>query len=64
MKVKTILNDLITDVTPDMHKVRRKSLNALVTSLISGASLSVTSLGRNIVSQTTENIKSSEVRDC
>lgn len=44
MKVKSILNDLLQDVTPDMHKVRRKSLNASVLSLISGAALSVTSL--------------------
>lgn len=57
MKVKNILNDLITDVTPDMHKIRRKSLNALVTSLISGAALSVTSLGRNITSSTSEKHK-------
>ena len=54
MKVKPILNDLIKDVTPDMHKARRKSLNASVSSLISGATLSVTSLGRNIESDTTE----------
>jgi len=54
MKVKTILNDLLIDVTPDMHKVRRKSLEAMITSLISGADLSVTSLGRNINSGTTE----------
>lgn len=54
MKVKTILNDLIIDVTPNMHLQRRESLNAVVTSLISGASLSVTSLGRNICSKTTE----------
>ncbi len=54
MKVKTILSDLLTEITPDMHKIRRKSLNALVTSLISGARLSVTSLGRNIESKTTE----------
>ena len=54
MKVKSILNDLIKDVTPDMHKVRRKSLSASVSSLISGAALSVTSLGRNIESDTTE----------
>jgi len=54
MKVKAILNDLIKDVTPDMHKVRRKSLSASVSSLISGASLSVTSLGRNIESETSE----------
>ena len=54
MKVKAILNDLLIDVTPEMHKVRRKSLNASVSSLISGASLSVTSLGRNIESDTSE----------
>lgn len=54
MKVKTILNDLLTDVTPNMHIVRRKSLEAVITSLISGADLSVTSLGRNINSKTTE----------
>ena len=54
MKVDAILNDLLIDVTPDMHKVRRKSLNASVSSLISGASLSVTSLGRNIESNTSE----------
>jgi len=54
MKVKTILNDLLIDVTPEMHKVRRQSLNASVSSLISGASLSVTSLGRNIESDTSE----------
>ena len=54
MKAKTILNELLADVTPQMHKVRRASLGAVVTSLISGASLSVTSLGRNIESRTTE----------
>ncbi len=54
MKVKSILNDLLADVTPDMHKVRRESLNASISSLISGASLSVTSLGRNIESDTSE----------
>lgn len=54
MKVKSILNNLLKDVTPEMHKIRRKSLKALVISLISGADLSVTSLGRNINSKTTE----------
>lgn len=54
MKVETILNDLLIDVTPDMHKVRRKNLSASVSSLISGASLSVTSLGRNIECNTSE----------
>jgi len=37
MKVKTILHKLLEDVTPNMHKVRRKSINTLVSSLISGA---------------------------
>jgi hypothetical protein len=37
-----------------MHKTRRKALNAVIMSLISGADLSVTSLGRNINSKTTE----------
>jgi hypothetical protein len=37
-----------------MHKVRKKSLNAMVTSLVSGAALQVTSLGRNIKSHTSE----------
>ncbi|MDQ7073553.1 MAG: IS4 family transposase [Gammaproteobacteria bacterium] len=37
-----------------MHKVRRASLEAMVTSLLSGAHCSVTSLGRNITSKTTE----------
>ena len=54
MKVTTILNSFLNDVTPSMHKVRRKSLNAMVTSLISGSQLSVTGLGRNINSATSE----------
>lgn len=54
MKATTILNKLILDVTPDMHQVRRKSLNAMITSLLSGSALTVTSLGRNISSNTTE----------
>jgi len=54
MKVATILNQLLIDVTPSMHKVRRASLNAMVTSLMSGAPCSVTGLGRNIDSETSE----------
>lgn len=54
MKVATILNQFLFKVTPSMHKVRRASLNAMVTSLISGAQCSVTSLGRNIDSRTSE----------
>jgi len=37
-----------------MHKTRRASLRAVLTSLLSGSSLSITSLGRNIESKTTE----------
>jgi len=54
VQARTILNRLLTDVTPSMHKTRRKSLNAMVSSLISGASLSVTSLGRHLNSATSE----------
>lgn len=54
MKATTILNRLLTDVTPTMHKIRRQSLQAMLTSLMSGASLTVTSLGRHINSQTSE----------
>lgn len=54
MKAQTILHNLIKDVTPNMHKVRRKSLDAMVGSLVSGAALQVTSLGRNIDSETSE----------
>ena len=54
MRVNTILNTFLHDVTPTMHKTRRASLNAALTSLLSGSQLSVTSLGRNIESKTTE----------
>lgn len=54
MKATTIVNKFLVDVTPNMHKVRRQSLEAVVASLLSGADLSVTSLGRHIQSQTSE----------
>jgi len=54
VKATTILNSLLADLTPTMHTVRRQSLKALVTRLISGSHLSVTSLGRHIGSETTE----------
>jgi len=54
MKAQTILHNLIKDVTPNMHKVRRQSLGAMVESLVSGADLQVTSIGRNIDSDTSE----------
>ena len=54
MKVDTIVNEFILDVTPDMHQVRRNCLKALLKSLLFGADLTVTSLGRNIASLTSE----------
>lgn len=54
MRVNTILNTFLNDVTPNMHKVRRTSLRAVLTSLLSGSQLSITALGRNIESKTTE----------
>ena len=54
MRVTAILNTFLNDVTPSMHKVRRASLHAVLTSLLSGSPLSITALGRNIDSKTTE----------
>ncbi len=54
MRAASILNTFINDVTPTMHKIRRASLRAVLSSLLSGSSLSITALGRNIVSNTTE----------
>jgi hypothetical protein len=54
VKVNRIVTKLLIDVIPSMHKVRRQSLNAMITSLLSGSSLSVTSMGRHLHSQTSE----------
>jgi hypothetical protein len=54
MKAQHILKELLNSVTPDMHKVRRQSLHAMVLSTLSGAALSVTSLGRTLDSDTSE----------
>jgi DDE family transposase len=54
MRVAHIVKQFINEVTPCMHKVRRQSLQASISSLMSGADLSVTSLGRHIQSQTSE----------
>jgi hypothetical protein len=54
MRAQTILNTFLNDVTPSMHKVRRASLRAVLSSLLSGSQLSITALGRNIESKTTE----------
>ena len=54
MRVQPIVNTLLNDVTPTMHKVRRASLYASLTSLLQGSPLSITGIGRNITSQTSE----------
>jgi len=54
MKIERIVKQLITDVTPCMHQIRRKSLQASMTNLMSGVLLSVTSVGRHITSKTSE----------
>jgi len=54
MRVQSIVNTFLNDVTPTMHKVRRASLYASLTSLLQGSPLSITGIGRNITSQTSE----------
>ncbi len=54
MRVQSIVNTFLNDVTPTMHKVRRASLYASLTSLLQGSPLSITAIGRNITSQTSE----------
>ncbi len=54
MKAQTILKELLKTVTPSMHKVRRQSLHDMILSALSGAALSVTSLGRTLDSNTSE----------
>jgi len=54
VKLATILYPHLIELTPSMHKVRRVSLNVMITSLISDTRCSVIGLGRNITSKTTE----------
>jgi len=54
MKTKIILNEFFADVTPNTHKIRRRSLQGMITDLNSGVSLSVISLNRNTNSNTTK----------
>jgi hypothetical protein len=48
MNALTILNNTLSHVTPNMHKVRYQALHACVASLLGGASASVTGIGRGI----------------
>lgn len=54
MNVNTILNNTLSLVTPNMHKVRRIALSACVHSLLTGNCATVTSMGRGIDSQAHE----------
>ncbi|SQH75360.1 transposase [Shewanella benthica] len=48
MNAKQVLSKCLSIVTPLMHKTRRQSLFAAIESSMSGGTLSVTGLGRNI----------------
>lgn len=48
MHATSILDNFLHQVTPDMHCARRQSVKAAVTSVLDGAMLSVTSVGRGM----------------
>ncbi len=48
MNAKQVLSKCLSLVTPLMHKTRRQSLFSAIESSMSGGTLSVTGLGRNI----------------
>ena len=48
MHARSILDNLLKDVMPQMHSTRRQSVQAAVRSVLDGAMLSVTSVGRGI----------------
>lgn len=50
MNANAILNKFLKVVTPNMHKYRRESIFACVSSLMHGASATVTAMGRGIQS--------------
>ncbi len=54
MNVNPILNRFLFNVTPSMHKVRRKAVSACLLSLMHGGAASVTSMGRSIESPAKE----------
>ena len=59
MNAHTILNKMLSAVTPNMHKTRRTAVSACVFSLMRGASATVTGIGRGIAGRALEkhNIK-------
>lgn len=54
VNVNTILNNTLSFVTLNMHKVRRIALSAFVHSLLTGNCATVMSMGRGIDSQAHE----------
>lgn len=52
MQAQQVLHKLILNSCPDMHKIRRESLEANVMSALTGRRLTVTDLGRSIRSET------------
>lgn len=54
MNVNTILNNTLSLVTPNMHATRRRALNTCISSILGGATATVTSIGRGIHSNTSE----------
>lgn len=59
MQAEKVLHKLIHNTCPDMHKVRRESLQVNVMAALTGQRLTVTDLGRSIQSETSHkhNIK-------
>jgi len=57
MNAKQVLSKCLSLVTPLMHKTRRQSFHAAIESSMNGGSLSITGLGRNIDSKTSEKHK-------
>jgi hypothetical protein len=57
MNARQVLSKCLSIVTPSMHKTLQKSLFATIESVMSGSSLSITSLGRNLDSDAREKHK-------
>ncbi len=50
MNESTVLNNLITDATPNMHKTRAKALFEVAQTVVKGGALTVTEMGAGITS--------------
>ncbi len=54
MKVESILQQFLYELTPTMHVTRRQALHVCVSSLLHGNAATVTGIGRGINSKTKE----------